>query len=297
MIRIAWTREMSARETADALRARGRPIVIATHPRSGTHLLIDLFRKQFRECRSWKLMGENLNRLFLSLEALFNPSAPAPISDRKAVRVLGRVERPLVKTHRPLPEIEPWAVDRMGERGRVWASWLAERASFLYLYRDGRDVLRSWHQLSGRSDASARCTLGEFIRQIEGGVSRARAWAEHVRRSLEWPGVIPVRQEDIVREPRALLERFARDLELTPRYEEPLLPRKLRNQWHWRWVRLVGVRPEGAGGLVREGGAPHRHWSELLSHDDRAFFHQEAGEMLVRLGYETSVDWVETAAR
>lgn len=48
-----------------------KPIVIASHRRSGTHLLIDLFRRQFRECRSWKLPGERNDRLYVNLDMVF----------------------------------------------------------------------------------------------------------------------------------------------------------------------------------------------------------------------------------
>ena len=47
----------------------GKPILIASHPRSGTHLTIDLLRKQFQECQSYKRLGEPFDRLYLALEA------------------------------------------------------------------------------------------------------------------------------------------------------------------------------------------------------------------------------------
>ncbi len=52
------------------LEEKSRPIIIATHKRSGTHLTIDTFRRQFLECNSWKYPGEPLDRLYLSLESV-----------------------------------------------------------------------------------------------------------------------------------------------------------------------------------------------------------------------------------
>ncbi len=42
----------------------GKPILIASHPRSGTHLTIDLLRKQFLECQSSKRLGEPLDKIY-----------------------------------------------------------------------------------------------------------------------------------------------------------------------------------------------------------------------------------------
>src|SRR4051794_27731921 len=51
-----------ARELA---RPERRPVVVASHPRSGTHLLIDLLRRQFPACASWKYPLERMDRLYL----------------------------------------------------------------------------------------------------------------------------------------------------------------------------------------------------------------------------------------
>src|SRR4051794_28399866 len=47
-----------------------RPIVVVSHPRSGTHLMMDALRLNFRECRAWKRPGEPLERLYLNLDSL-----------------------------------------------------------------------------------------------------------------------------------------------------------------------------------------------------------------------------------
>lgn len=76
----------------------GKPILVASHPRSGTHLALDLLRKQFPVCASYKLPGQTLDRLYLALEAL---SAPAnqSISESTALKILSKSSRPLTKTH------------------------------------------------------------------------------------------------------------------------------------------------------------------------------------------------------
>ena len=223
-------------------RLGSRPIVIATHPRSGTHLTIDLLRKHFQQCRSWKRPGENLNRLYLSLEALFDRAAPSPISQAKALTVLQRVPRPLVKTHFG-PQLRG-ASPRTGVDVEAWVAWMRSRAAFYYVYRDVRDVLCSYHKLRWRTDPAARCPVGQFIRQVEHGTNRVRYWADHLRRWRQMPGVGMLRFETIVGDPRGVLERIGQDISMTPRFREPLLPAKIRNKWHGRLIRLAGARPE-----------------------------------------------------
>jgi len=74
-----------------------RPIIVASHPRSGTHLLIDTLRRQFAKCRSWKWPGERLDRLYCNIDEL--NGTRELLHEKKAVDILRRVERPIVKTH------------------------------------------------------------------------------------------------------------------------------------------------------------------------------------------------------
>ena len=115
------------------------PIVVCAHQRSGTHLTIDLLRRQFEECRSWKWWGENNSRLYLSLDALFDPGVRW-VNERKAIALLRRCERPLIKTHLLEPPASGVA--------ELWRAWLAEHSTTVYVYRDGRDVLCSQRLLS-----------------------------------------------------------------------------------------------------------------------------------------------------
>ncbi len=287
---------MPGADIADTLRSlKQRPIIVASHPRSGTHLAMDLFRRQFRECRSWKLPGERLNRLYLSVEALFVPGSRAPISERQAVKVLRRVGRPIVKTHLALPDLRGGPTTRSGEIGQYWLDWLLGRGRVVYVYRDGRDVMCSYHFFS-LVNPSARCLLGEFIRQEDGGVSRVKAWAQSVRRWLREPGVLALRCEDILRDPKSVVERLARELELTPLYREPLLPRQFGSFWESRANRIFGIRPASTAILSRFKGYRLQRWRDVLTVEDRAFFHRESGDLLTELGYEDSAAWVDAEA-
>ena len=149
-----------------------RPIVIFSHPRSGTHLTLDFFRRQFEECRTWKRRGEKMNRLYLSLEAVGSTWRAGRMSREQASSLLRRVKRPLIKTH--------WAFGAGGvapdqERGSPptdFADWLRRVASWVYVIRDGRSVMCSYQLFRACFDPSARWPISQFIRQAPGGVSR-----------------------------------------------------------------------------------------------------------------------------
>jgi len=46
----------------------GSPILVISHPRSGTHLTIDFLRRQFEECQSYKYPFESQSHLYLPIE-------------------------------------------------------------------------------------------------------------------------------------------------------------------------------------------------------------------------------------
>ncbi|CAN5259095.1 hypothetical protein BH24PSE2_BH24PSE2_18910 [soil metagenome] len=271
---------------------RGKPIVIASHPRSGTHVTLDLFRKQFSECQTWKYWGEYTNRLYVSLEALFLPSSRAPISECKAIAVLKRVKRPLIKTHILPEEVPIGPFGTRGVLGAYWLDFLKLHTQLCYVYRDGRNVMCSYHLYSKMHDLEARCSLGDFIRQDDRGMSRVKRWAHHVRSWLRLPNVYPVQFEHMMNEPLEAIQEIARHFRLTPLLRKPLLPAKFQNVWHARFTRAFGVRPECTAILGRPRGHTLERWQAAFTSADREFFHQEAGDLLIHLGYEDSDAWV-----
>lgn len=76
----------------------GKPIIVASHPRSGTHLTMDLLRKQFPVCATYKFPTQSLDQLYLALEALSAPPRES-ISEARALKILKKSQRPIIKTH------------------------------------------------------------------------------------------------------------------------------------------------------------------------------------------------------
>lgn len=262
----------------------GKPILIASHPRSGTHLTIDLLRKQFLECQSTKRLGEPLDRLYFALESFVLQSNPLP--EAKALDILHRAARPTIKTHCD-PNFSYLHSDKA-----PWINWLKQEADIYYVLRDGRDVICSLHLFMQSYDPKTRCSLSEFMRQKVGGISRVKNWANHIQRWLNEPQVKVLKFEDIIKNTHSIIETIGQDLQLTPIYQEPLLPTRIKSLWHGRWVRLTKRRSESTAIIGYYQGQKVQKWQTAFTPEDRHFFDSEAGEMLLGLGYEKFDAWV-----
>ncbi|MBE9100634.1 sulfotransferase domain-containing protein [Vacuolonema iberomarrocanum] len=262
----------------------GQPILVASHPRSGTHLTMDTLRRQFTACAAWKWPGERLDRLYLPLEGL-------TVSEKEmswciAQRILGRSPRPLLKTH-AYPALAHLKADFPKLH-----QWIQDTAQTIYVVRDGRSVLCSRHLFMQSYNPETRCSISEFLRQEVNGKSRVRAWATHVQTWMAQPDVTVLQFEQVIQQPRQTLADLGEKLSLSPRFVEPLLPRSPHNIWQGRWARLTQWHPESTAIIGYYGGQKTRKWRDILSEGDRYFFHQEAGELLLKLGYISSDAWV-----
>lgn len=275
-------------EIEDKMRDIGRPIVVATHPRSGTHLTIDLLRRQFAECKGWLWFGETLHHLYLNVDRLIPGHSPS-LSVEKAADLLRRAPRPTVKTH-SMPDLR----NHEG-KGRQLAERLLEQGNILYVVRDGRDVLCSAYLW--RKEADLDCGLQEFLRQEVNGVSRVRWWAEHVTGWAQHDEPNVVRFENIIEKPRQIIGRLERILGLSARFVEPYLPEKIENGGRWAdyWRRLTR-NFESTAITGRPNGKSPPEWRSAFTQEDRRFFWKEAGHVLKKFGYETDDSWIQNEA-
>ena len=138
-----------------------------------------------------------------------------------------------------------------------------------------------------------RCSLSHFLRQQVNGQSRVKSWAEHVRAWMQQPGVHVLGFEELIRTPQDTIACLGAVLDMSPSYAQPLLPRSPKNIWQGRWTRLTRWKPESSAIIGYYGGQKTKKWKQSFSESDRAFFHQEAGDLLMELGYVESDAWVD----
>jgi hypothetical protein len=259
------------------------PILICTHPRSGTHLTIDLLRNNFEECRSWKWPWESRGKLYLSLESLPGTTSWSPKrgyhSPHDARSILSRSEVPIFKTHLSVNAFDRYLAEPPDPRyGRVKRA--VQRSRIIYVYRDGRDVLCSlyfWHQ----TDESK---LSPFIREDKNGRSRPSIWAKHVREWLRRSDVYPLKFEDIVADTASVVGRLSNAFSLTPRYSEPVLPSPPSNLGK-HLLNRMRVRPESTAILGTKQRPRSKSWKDLLSDEDVSFIARETDGLISELHY------------
>ncbi|NCO76110.1 MAG: sulfotransferase domain-containing protein [Cyanobacteria bacterium] len=256
------------------------PIIISTYRRSGTHLMIDLIRKQFKEYQSWKYLFEPLSNLYLEIsDPLIIKSHTEIVSQEKALKILQRAERPIIKTH-DLPGFKTWL-----QRYPHWESFLTQKTKIFYIVRNPLKVLCSLHIFMQIRHPETRCDISDFIRQETKGISRVKEWSNHVESWLNYPNVVLFKTEDVCSETKTILDKIGHELSVKPLYIEPLLPAQCKNIWQHRWLRLTSIRPYSTSFLGRYLGQEPQNYLTAFSPDDIFFIKQEAGEIIEKLGY------------
>ncbi|MFT5422769.1 MAG: LPS sulfotransferase NodH [Phycisphaerales bacterium] len=262
------------------------PVLVVSHERSGTHLLIDALRRNFAACCARpKRFANPHDWIYFSADRL-REGHPRAVGTNAAERALARAQRPILKAHMTpdfpglRPENREWFLDR------------ARAATTLHLHRDGRDVLCSYHRLRLRASAETPPTVSAFLRSKVEGHNVVRFWAEHTRAWLEAEDAVSIAFESLLTEPDATLQSIARALGLARKAVARPLPERGTSPWPARFSRLTG-RLESSN-LVSLGpvGLPGR-WQDAFTRDDRAYFHEQAGEILQRLGYADSEGWID----
>lgn len=260
-----------------------RIVVIASHRRSGTHLILDLLRRN----------GLGVDPSFVTLERL-DPAHPKHLTvaelDRRLQSKRGVA---LVKTH-ALPNATAWPTRETGE----YASELLARWPTIYVHRDGRDVLVSlYHFIASYSAQVAEQSFGEFIRAAHtgpdaSGLSRAAYWQHHV---LEWLRKAPTTRasyEELRRDFAAALPAIADRVGLPLRAD--LSPVLLDERRHSNLIvrgaqRLLRLRHPVSSSAIRPRAGMIGGWRAVFSETDARWFDNEAGAAMAVLGRDEPV--------
>ena len=245
----------------------GTPILVASHRRSGTHLTLDLLRRNFPACQPRMLPLENPHFSYLNLDR-FEPSTTLPCSEREALRLLSKARRPLLKTH-----AEPGFAD-VAPAHDAFVRALVAKSKTVYVHRDGMKVMCSMWTWRRVFDARARVPFSEFIRQTdERGRSRVMVWADHVKAWRDTPGVRTIAFDRIVRDAPALLAELGDFIGETPSVQDPPLPRSNTTRFQSYLSRLTGNLE--STNQHAAGDKPPKP-DEVFTDEDRAFYEVES---------------------
>ena len=257
------------------------PVVVASHPRSGTHLVIDLLRRHFPDCQIRKAWGQRLDRLYCNVDELMNNDGA--LTEPEAFDILSRADMPVIKTH-SFPSFESgFFEDHRQSLPHRWTEWLDAHASVVYVHRHPCDVMASYHQFRASYEAASRTALSDFIRAEHDGASRIERWANHIRAWTRRPDVLAIRFSDILSSPASIVERISTHLGISPVLQSPLLPRPFESVWESRLARLFQTFPESTAII---NGKNCNDLGTQLTAKDRAYILDTCGNLLQQLGYK-----------
>lgn len=270
---------MDSANTSDETRVLG----ICSHPRSGTHLLIDTLRRQCPEFSCWKWPWEPLDTVYLSLTAPEPLRAGNNAESAKMNRILSRSEIALCKTHKMLSDCVRFlqSDDKQGS------------SKVLYILRDGRDVMASYHVFRQRHVEWARVSFRDFIRTKRRGKTPAEIWAEHVLDAICSERCVRIRYEDLVYRASLTLLRLEKELGLGVHWSKPLLPKRQKLNAFSLGLRRFSIHPRNTAVHGRYGKLRPVKWDNELNREDRKVFHEMAGEALIKGGYVTDESWID----
>lgn len=291
-------------------------ILVATHPRSGTHLGIDSLCLNLRNVYFGLVRGQypSLERLVLDHDRTYTKEWEAYVFGKPATTKI-------FKTHFMPDEIRKMMEGEVFSREDLRiVSHIMDSSRVIYVYRDGRDTLVSWYHYMLKkggglpTDLPSRiqaCSFPEFMRMPNRYIpvfreikpidkNRAVYWSSHVE---SWLNQRPchVSFEELRKFPSETIHKIARKLGLSeqvlPTIEPPRLiteddgrslPARLLQ--HWRRIRTkqhhkrrgVDCYPP-APPFARSGGSDN--WTNYFTEEDLAFFNRHAGQTMQRLGY------------
>jgi len=254
---------------AKFLNTLGNPCVVSTFMRSGTHLMIDLIRRQFPAFRSWKFPLEKNDCLYLAVDVMIPGFAGNPWGDLRARKILRRPKRPLLKTHFLRPDLSNL------ERAQPHLTrWIRENSTFFYVIRNPLHAIPS--VAAFRRSAGRRTGVPREIDR----------WVSHVEQWSEKEYVHTIRFEDILQAPHETIAQISAILGEESSGRTPLLPAKLGSRIDSRINRILSVNPESTEILSAKPVKPDpEFWNpELLQ-----ILEAKAGPLMKKFHYGITI--------
>lgn len=261
------------------------PVLVASHPRSGTHLVMDLLRRHFRSLDSWRLWGLPLDHLYLNIERL--GAKERQFSETLALRIVNRPRRALMKTHFDAKFLVSWCEDESVPPPESWLEVISQ-ANTVYVIRHPMDVMTSYHQfLSGIDKDIAELDFASFIKSPhwDRKASRLEWWAQHAIDWADKEGVTVLRYEDVVEHTDDIISHIAAWLGETRVGRVPLLPPKLTSKAQTRLDRMTRLSPSSTAIVADRKSFPTTDWRKHLRPKDMGWIEDRIYPMLERFCY------------
>lgn len=212
-------------------------VVVATHPRSGTHLTIDLLRRNFSALHSKKRLLEPLDSLYVPIDIALQGSTH---DQARIEKLIQRHRYPIIKSH--------WmSADYSNLQDPGLATWLATNATVIYVIRQPKLVIAS-HFLF-------QSMFKESISANQNWLDNAIAyWCDHVTSWTSRPDVLVINFSDVIRQPLATVDKIAKTLNIVATPKSPILPPRQRSKWLGRYYRFFSTDAPSTEILTKDQG-------------------------------------------
>lgn len=243
-------------------------VLVSTHPRSGTHLTIDLLRRHFPDLATRKRYFESLDGLYVPIDIAITCASMKVARARELVK---RHRFPILKSH--YLAVDYSNLDRSASNLR---DWMSTNVRPVCVVRHPEKVLASYF-LFLRS-------YGEIIEPTESWlVDTAIGWREHVKKWSAKPGTLTIRFEDLVRDTRKTLLCVGEHLGVEPAFHETTLPPRLTSKWKGRWIRCF--KRDSPTTEILTGSMQGACFDDLFGPQARELVWNELGDLAITHGY------------
>ncbi len=254
------------------------PIIVTSHPRSGTHLTIDLIRRHFPETRIKKKWGRN-TLSFLSIGS-FNvrDESKRLNAETYALKLIAPCKYPIIKLH-------TYAWYGIEKNFPHWAQWMKEKGKIIFVVRDIRPVMPSMHLYEQSFNPNARCSIKEFIRQpYLGRGNRIIYWNEQIVNWNNNHNCLYLNYNDIINHPENTIEKISSYIGIAPNIQHPFLPQKVTSLWKARFQRIFSTNPQSTAIVGYYKGQKIQKWQNLFDQQDLDFIdtYSKEGMEIVR---------------
>ncbi len=227
-----------------------RGVLVVTSPRSGTHLTIDLLRRNFPTLCAKKRRFAALDTVYVPVDTFFL-DASSTRARRRAAKTLQRLDYPILKTHWLAPDFQ-----QLRESEPVLVKWLESNVKTIYVSRSPEQALSSMYLFEQEFSPPL-----EIAQRDEWLALKSQLWNHHVLTWLNKEDVLHLRFDDIMKCPEQTLERIAAYLGLGQSYADPILPPRIKSHWHGRLLRLSS----NPGSTEIVSSRPRKTLAELFS--------------------------------
>jgi hypothetical protein len=268
-------------------------ILIISHRRSGTHLAID----------SLRLNVKDIAQNFLTLEVLFpfhKQYISRTIFEKKLQKYQDEYKYIIIKTHLMLKGKGKYGdYKNLDKDTQIFIDRLFEQAMKIYIFRDGRDVMVSYyHYLNQKKIGDINIghkkrdeidiTFFDFLQQ------NLQFWCQHVMSWIDMENVLTLSFENFAFNYENTLNHCLNFIGLDSKSDTINIYKKFQSYNSLYMLILnkiikIGRTPKYSAIAPMDGDVGG--WKNYFSKNEKDYFKQIAGDLLINLGYEKSFDW------